>query len=241
MIVIPMLGKSSRFSSQGYLTPKYMLPVGSATVFEHSVRSFQKHFLDEHFVFVVRRDHQAREFVARKAADLGIKDFRIKELAEDTRGQAETVFISINDYDKDQILIVFNIDTVRTGFELPNSDEFGDGFLEVFEGKGDGWSFVEPFPGTTDVIRTAEKVRISKYCSNGLYAFKKIADFRDAFQNTQPSSEFNISELYIAPLYNFLIEKGKKIKYHFVAESKIHHCGIPEDYEQYVRNHTSQL
>jgi NDP-sugar pyrophosphorylase family protein len=237
MIVIPMLGKSSRFSSQGYLTPKYMLPVGSETVFEHSVKSFQKHFSDQHFVFVVRRDHQACDFVARKAADLGIKDFRIKEFAEDTRGQAETVFICLSDYDENQILVVFNIDTVRIGFELPDSDEFGDGFLEVFDGEGDGWSFVEPHPGTTDVKRTTEKIRISKYCSNGLYAFKTIADFRNAFQNHQPSNELNPSELYIAPLYNFLIGKGKKIKYRLVSNSQIHHCGIPEDYQQYVRNY----
>ena len=39
MIVIPMLGKSSRFFDAGYERPKYQLPLGDGTVFSESVKS----------------------------------------------------------------------------------------------------------------------------------------------------------------------------------------------------------
>jgi dTDP-glucose pyrophosphorylase len=234
MIVIPMMGKSSRFFKAGFTIPKYMLPIGSGTVFDHSVRTFIKNFEDQHFVFVVRSDHNAREFVARRASSLGIRDFRIKELCQDTRGQAESVLLASNDYNRKETLIVFNIDTIRDEFELPSNEDFGDGFLEVFEGDGDGWSFVEPIPGTTNVERTAEKIRISKYCSNGLYAFRSLSDFRHAYQEQLNCEDSAKTEMYIAPMYNYLIRNGKNIKYRLVPKEKIHHCGLPEDYMQYA-------
>jgi NDP-sugar pyrophosphorylase family protein len=238
MIVIPMMGKSSRFSNVGYKIPKYMLPIGSETVFDHSVKSFEKHFTDQHFVFIVRRDHCACEFVAQKAAKLGIKDFRIKELSVETKGQAESVRIASNDYNEYQSLIIFNIDTIRIDFEIPSKDNFGDGFLEVFEGEGEGWSFVEPVSGTSKVMRTAEKVRISNFCSNGLYAFRTISDFRAAYDDTFFGNDYAKNEFYVAPMYNILIKQGKDIRYHLVPQTKIHHCGLPEDYERYLRECT---
>lgn len=243
MIVIPMMGKSSRFSNAGYTLPKYMLPIGSETVFDLSVRSFEKHFKNQHFVFIVRSDHSACDFVSKKVTQLGIKDFRVKEIDGDTKGQAESVQLASNDYDGNQSLVIFNIDTIRIGFEMPNQDDFGDGFLEVFEGAGDSWSFVEPVPGTAYVMRTTEKVRISKYCSNGLYGFKRIADFREAYKFALASNEYANIEHYIAPMYNFLIGKGRNIKYHLVPKSKIHHCGLPEDYQRYLseRNYNGLL
>ena len=42
MIIIPMLGRSSRFFNVGYDKPKYELPLGDETVFSSSVRSFHK-------------------------------------------------------------------------------------------------------------------------------------------------------------------------------------------------------
>jgi dTDP-glucose pyrophosphorylase len=235
MIVIPMMGKSSRFFKAGFTIPKYMLPIGSETVFDHSVRTFIKYFEDEHFVFVVRSEYQDREFVARRASRLGIKDFRVKELCQDTGGQAESVIIASNGYDKNETLIVFNIDTIRDEFEVPNNEDFGDGFLEVFEGDGDGWSFVEPIQGTTNVGRTTEKIRISKYCSNGLYAFRFLSDFRDAYQAHLICNQTAKTEMYIAPMYNYLIQNGKTIKYRVVPKDKIHHCGLPQDYINYAK------
>lgn len=234
MIVIPMMGKSSRFYNAGYRCPKYMLPVGAETVFDLSVKTFKGLFCSQHFLFIVRNDDGAREFVAERAAQMGICDFRIKQLSQDTSGQAETVYSGIVDYHEAEPIVIFNIDTIRHGFEWPKNEEFGDGFLEVFIGDGSGWSFIEANQGTDQVIRTTEKIRISNLCSNGLYGFANIKIFRSAYLSDFQSNSKSGSEKYIAPLYNHLIKNGKSVKYKLLGKNVVEHCGIPEDYERLV-------
>ena len=47
-IIIPMAGESSRFFNAGYTVPKYMLPLGSETVFDKAIKSLANTILDEH-------------------------------------------------------------------------------------------------------------------------------------------------------------------------------------------------
>jgi hypothetical protein len=231
MIIIPMLGKSSRFFKNGYDLPKYQLPLGDETVFAHSVRSFEQHFTDKPFLFLVRNDFGARAFVSREAARMGIVDFRVIEFDFETRGQAESVYLGLRDYDQALPFVVFNIDTIRVGFRWPAPADFAQGFLEVFEAEGDGWSFVEPVAGTALVKRTTEKDRISSLCSNGMYGFGKIQDFRDAYEAEVRAGSTVNGEIYIAPLYNRLIGHGKEIRFDLLASGVTLHCGVPADYE----------
>lgn len=230
MIVIPMLGRSTRFFDAGYTVPKFQLALGGETVFAKSLRSFEQLFGSEHFLFIVRSDYNAKKFVAEEVTRLGLSDFRIIEMQCETRGQAQSVMHGTIDYEGEEPLIVFNIDTIRHNFSMPTLSEFGDGFLEVFTALGDGWSFVEP-ADIHRVARTTEKERISELCSNGLYGFARLLDFRAAYTDYDNKKLTVLGELYIAPLYNFLIEQGSQIMYRIVDNKLIEHCGIPEDYE----------
>jgi hypothetical protein len=232
LIIIPMLGKSSRFFNAGYVKPKYQLPLGGETVFAKTVCSFERHFQDKPFVFLVRNDFGARSFVAHEVARLGIIDFRIIEFGFETAGQAESVYLGTRDYDPALPFVVFNIDTVRLNYEWPSEEQFGDGYLEVFHAEGDGWSFVEPGPEANSVKRTTEKQRISDLCSNGLYGFGSIRDFRDAYESYIATGQSVNGEVYVAPLYNHLISQGKQVRYHCVDAGVTLHCGLPSDYEQ---------
>lgn len=231
MIIIPMLGKSSRFFKDGYDLPKYQLALGNETVFAGSVRSFERHFRDKPFLFLVRNDFDARAFVAREVARLGIVDFRIIEFDFETRGQAESVYLGLRGYDAQLPFVVFNIDTIRLGFAWPGPDAFADGFLEVFEAEGEGWSFVEPAAQAGVVRRTTEKERISSLCSNGMYGFGSIGVFREAYEAQARAGTTVNGEIYIAPLYNRLIEQGRNIRFHLLAPGVTLHCGVPADYE----------
>ncbi len=241
MIVIPMLGKSSRFFSAGYTQPKYQLPLAGETVFSHSVKSFSKYFDSEHFLFLVRNEYDARHFVAAEATRLDIKDFRIVEFSHETRGQAESVALGTGDYHDRVPLLIFNIDTIRHNFIYPDAKNMGDGFLEVFNGEGSNWSFIEP-GSENDVLMTTEKERISDLCSNGLYFFSRAGDFREAFQNYVSSGQNILGEIYIAPLYNYLVKHGRSIKFQLIDPNLIDHCGTPADYEKLkLRQYTEDL
>jgi dTDP-glucose pyrophosphorylase len=236
MIVIPMMGRSSRFLDVGYATPKHQLVVNQKTMFEMAVNSFSKYFADEHFLFIVRSNFDNRSFVAEQVIKLGIKDFRIIEIQGETGGQADTVFRGTEIYSDQTPIVIFNIDTIRHGFTLPSDDELGDGLLEVFKADGDNWSFVESGPKNI-VVRTTEKVRISNLCSNGLYIFKSLGDFRSAFANARIKNELVNGEAYVAPLYNYLIASGKQIFYRVIRDADIETCGTPAEFEAYKMRH----
>ena len=86
-----------------------------------------------------------------------------------------------------------------------------DGYLEVFEGEGDNWSFVMP-KGIDDVAKTTQKDRISSLCSSGLYYFNHASDFMTIFKKSFKTNKKDKGEFYIAPLYNELISQGKSAR-----------------------------
>jgi dTDP-glucose pyrophosphorylase len=215
--------------------PKYELPIGDESLFCKAVKTFERYFDSTPFLFLVREDYDAYRFISREISRLGIEDFRIISIDYETRGQADSVMIGLKGYNDNLPLMVFNIDTIRENFTWP--ENFEDGFVEVFESEGENWSFVEPLDHKY-VARTTEKVRISDLCSNGMYGFSSITLFKIAFENYEKEG---VGELYIAPLFNYLIDKGYKINYRVVSSNEVFHCGVPKDYEATNRVFQSRL
>lgn len=231
LFVIPMAGLSSRFFKAGYQLPKYMLDLGGQTMFEWSVSSFETYYKTDVFLFIIRDVYDTFEFVEKSAKKLGIKDYQIIVLAHETKGQADTVYQGLQSVGDDQEIIVFNIDSRRINYKKPSWINDVDGYLEVFKGEGDHWSFVEPESAdSVNVVRTTEKNRISDYCSDGLYYFRTKALFTAAFRDALQYGKFEKGELYVAPLYNYLISHRKDIRYDLIQQQDIQFCGTPEEY-----------
>lgn len=234
MFVIPMAGLSSRFFKAGYDLPKYQLELPSGdNMFKWSLKSFKNYFSSDLFVFVVRDVYETISFVGKCATELGILNFEIVILDRETIGQAETVYLGIENSVKakkslDESLYVFNIDSCRHNFEKPDWVESCDGYLEVFKGVGDHWSFVQI--SDNKVVKTTEKERISDLCSNGLYYFKTIADYQKLTEYYIENKYFVHGELYIAPMYNYLINAGLDIRVNLIDQNQIEFCGTPDEY-----------
>lgn len=238
MIVIPMAGLSSRFFKAGYTKPKYMLDAHGISLFDHAVNSFKAYFKTETFLFIVRDVYGTVEFVKQRVNVLGITSFHVVVLQEETRGQAETVYLGLKqlNLNNNDSMTVFNIDTFRPDFQYPNLALLGDGYLEVFQGSGDNWSFAKPKNNeTTEVVETAEKRAISDLCCTGLYHFAHNKDFIEAFDfYTQlPPEMWDKGELYIAPMYNHLIKENKSIHYHLIEREEVIFCGVPSEYDDF--------
>jgi dTDP-glucose pyrophosphorylase len=237
MIVIPMAGNSSRFYQAGYDRPKYELPLGGEPLFAHCVRSFQRYFGTERFVFVCRSRMKAERFIEGECDRLGIEHRRVIVLEDATHGQAETVLRGIEGAGAHaaESLLIFNIDTIRPDYGFPPEADLADGYLEVFSGCGEHWSFVRPAASfSRRVAQTTEKQRISGLCSTGLYHFARCADYTDtcnaAMRNLEQYAR-KWGELYIAPLYNALIERGQHIVYHEISKEQVVFAGTPREYE----------
>ncbi len=245
MIVIPMAGLSSRFLRAGYSLPKYMLELNSRPLFDYCLLSFKKYFEEESFLFVARDINNTKDFICDRCTQLGIRDYKVVILDEATNGQAETVYKGLEGIERcgEESLIVFNIDTIRPNYTFPfiggKVDVELDGYIEVFTGDGDGWSFVRVDGSGSDlIIETAEKNRISNMCSTGLYYFKSIGMYMELYKyySSFPVSEMQAGEYYIAPMYNKLIQDGAKIRVHAIESSEILFSGVPDEYEALRRS-----
>jgi len=239
MIVIPMAGQSRRFADAGYLKPKYMLPAHGLTMFDHAVLSFKQYFSSQKFIFVFRNVFDTALFVQQRLRALGLPNHRCLLLPLDapTEGQAHTVFMGLNalsEEEKNSPLTIFNIDTIRPHFTYPDCAATLDGYLEVFEGEGDHWSFIEAEGDR--VVRVTEKIRISHLCSTGLYHFKTAALFEKAYRHhaARPLSECEGGERYVAPLYNALVAEGFAIGYHTIARESVVFSGTPDEYKKFL-------
>lgn len=240
MIVIPMSGGSSRFFRAGFGRPKYELDIAGHSLFWHALWGFRDYFSAETFVFVTRKDFDARPFVERQCELLGVSNYLIVELDGMTRGQAESVYLGVKDIpDRDEGMVIFNIDTIRHGFRYPDYVGDVDGYLEVFRGDGDGWSFVRVAADNPEqVIETSEKLRISDYCSTGLYYFRTKDTFMKAFESALSEVDDFMArwrELYVAPLYNYLIGQGADIRCSLIERHDVIFSGTPDEYENAIR------
>lgn len=234
-----MAGLSSRFTKAGYNVPKYMLNVDGNSVFYHSVNGFKKFFKSLKIIFICRDIQDTHTFIHSECKKMGLIDYKIVELLEPTRGQAETVYLGLKQTDikDDDSMVIFNIDTFRPNFNFPHKMDLQeiDGYLEVFEAEGDHWSFVLPKNDKSNrVVETAEKNRISSLCSSGLYYFKDIAVYNSVFEKILDSDERVQNEFFVAPMYNYLIEKNKDIRYSKIDLSEIIFCGTPEEYRKLI-------
>ena len=232
MFVFPMVGLSNRFIRAGYQGPKYMLPLWGETVFHQVVRSFDRYFHHDEFLFICRDNEEETTFIKQVLHELKVKHYRLSLLRSPTLGQAQTVALGLQEavVSDSEELYIFNIDTFRPGFTKPITAALSDAWLEVFKGDGDNWSFV--LPGTSQrVLQTTEKERISDLCSDGLYYFKHKKWFMQAYQNATQNGQLTRGEYYVAPLYNHLIAQGLDVRYGFVAIEEVTFCGTPEEYE----------
>lgn len=235
MIIIPMVGKSSRFFNAGYKVPKYELELNGKSVLDWVIASFEKYFATEHFLFVARKDFNGAEYVRKCVESHNINSFEIITLDQDTKGQAHTVYLGLTMATHPRtadgsVLAIFNADSFLTEFTMPTASEVSAGMLEVFEGEGEHWSFVRPGEDGT-VLETREKTRISNLCSDGLYFFQDVSKFMQAYEIMVQRGGLERGEYYVAPMYNYLIELGETVTYRVIEQDSCIVCGTPEEFE----------
>jgi hypothetical protein len=236
-----MAGLSSRFKKAGYTKPKFMLEAHGKTLFSHAVNSFSRYFDSERFLFIAQNFDNTKDFVESELKLLGVKNFEVVILPEPTRGQAETVYLGVQQsgMSADTPLTIFNIDTFRPGFQFPSEFDLGsvDGYLETFIGSGKNWSNILPKTSGNNMVElTAEKQEISEYCCTGLYHWKSASSFCKVFESTILLSrdELQGGEYYIAPMYNQLIQNGGDVRYSVVERNSVIFCGVPSEYQDFL-------
>ena len=237
-IVITMAGLGSRFKKAGYNEPKYMINVCGKTLFEWSMESLVGFNNVENlkYIFIVRKEHNSRNFIKENMKKYGIENVEVIEIDYLTDGQATTAMLAKEKWKKSEELIIYNIDTYVEANCMKYEEIEGDGFIPCFKALGDHWSFVK-IDEKGNAIEVREKDRISDNCTVGLYYFK-TCELYEKLYNEYYTDNNNMekNEKYVAPLYNFMIKKGYKVRIQDLPVDKVHVLGTPEEVKNFEEN-----
>ncbi len=236
-IIITMGGLGSRFRKMGYSIPKYMIKANGKTLFEWSIDSLQDYnSIACKYIFLVRTEDHAVDFITEKCKKYTLPSVEIVELDHLTDGQATTAMIGVERVCDEQPILIYNIDTYVEPYQMKLSDISGDGHIPCFYAPGNHWSFVRT-DNLGRVVEIREKQRISDNCTLGAYYFSSAALYKRIY------TEFYADEIckkegekYIAPLYNYMLQKGFNITISIIDEKKVHVLGTPEELEKFTKN-----
>ena len=238
-IVIPMAGRGSRFVNAGYELPKPLIDVAGKTMIERVIDNIRPG--NEHrYIFICQREHMenyALDAKLRSAAP-GCEIVPIEYITE---GAACTVLLAQDYINNDDELMIANSDQ----YVDINIDEYldrigeNDGLIMTMPADDPKWSFIR-YDEEGYVTMVREKEVISDQATVGIYNYRRGSDFVTyARQMIEKNIRVN-NEFYVAPVYNEMIEAGKKIIYHDIGE-KMHGLGTPEDLNAFLMKYHDSL
>lgn len=215
--LITSAGKGSRFLKEGIKPPKPLIKVYGNELLIWSINSFNFHKKDKLFI-VTLKNHKVKKRLEKKIRHLysEIEIFWL-ELEEMPNGQLLTAMKTISYFEISGPIIIHNCDTfhrlnIKEIQTILDDDIFG--IIPCFKGEGDHWSFVKKSnDDSSNAIEVREKERISDNCSVGTYIFSSTKILTLIYQEYVKSKSINHNqEFFIAPIYQYAIEKNLKVK-----------------------------
>jgi len=232
-ILIPMAGLGSRFIKEGFKVPKQIINIKDKHLIDISLDCLD--YKDCNLIFVLRDEHvynhHMDELLKKKFGD----DITIVVLDQLTDGSVCSCLFAEEYIDNDAPLVIHTLDIEFRPVFDPHVIETldADGLILTFKSNSINYSYAQ-LDSEGIVTKTAEKKAISPNACVGIYGFKKGSDFCKYAKEMISRNLRTKNEFYISPLYNVLIEDGKKI----VTEGvdKMHIFGTPDEYRFYKDN-----
>lgn len=232
-IVIPIAGNGQRFVDAGYDTPKPLIPVLGKPMIQHVIEQVES--LGGNITVVARQEHYNNYLDQFEALQKSF-DFKIVTVPQLTQGPLCTVLSAYDQINTDDSLLVLNSDQVVDGGyrNFVESSKELDGNILTFKCDGNPkWSYVRRNEeNLIECVR--EKVAISSEATVGVYYFGSGREFLEAAAEMIVQDDRTNGEFYVAPVYNYLISKGRKIGGFQIQEQEMHGLGTPEDLNQYI-------
>jgi dTDP-glucose pyrophosphorylase len=230
ILVLTMAGRYTRFTNEGFKTPKYLLPWGDRTILSVILSELWEGGVFTDVLLIANyRDEAYMPHVRAVMRRHGINDANLV-LTHDTSGQAETAMIGVTAVkklvgDRDVGVVFHNIDTILCGRNyqsLKNGLAKADGYIDVFHSNNRSYSYVL-IDDDRRVNEIAEKIVVSDLATSGLYGFHNAATFEAFYRPGE--------DLYISAIYKRMIAADKVIlvgeAYH---ESDTIVLGTPDEY-----------
>ncbi|WED22020.1 glycosyltransferase family 2 protein [Vibrio sp. JC009] len=231
-IVIPMAGRGSRFSKEGYELPKPLIDVNGKHMIEVVINNLKPE-CDHRFIFVCQQEHIDKynlENIFSKACD----NFEIIGIDGVTEGAAVTVMKAEQYIDNAEPLMIANsdqwIDADINVYLKDMDDRQLQGSMLTMTADDPKWSYAKVGENGL-VTEVVEKVVVSDEATVGIYNFAKGSEFC-SFANQMIERDIRSNgEFYVAPVYTFMAEQGSKIGVFNIGSEAhgMYGLGIPSD------------
>ena len=232
-ILIPMAGAGFRFTSAGYKKYKPFIEVNEDTMVREVIRNLN--CPEYRFIFIINTDQISEdEFESHLRGENNLA-YKIITVDKITEGPACSALAAKEYINNEDSLIIINCDQIICDFNTSYIDSFvsvteADGFLGCFLSSSKKNSYIKVDPNG-EVLEVKEKIVISNLATNGLHYWKHGRYFVESAEEMVSHNDRYNGEFYVAPTYNYLIKRGKKIlPYFFNLHFPI---GIPEDLKKY--------
>ena len=225
LILVAMAGAGERFKTAGWSQPKYAIEIHGRSLLYWSVIGLAHLAPLWEFRFVwsdaTSDGRDVDTDIAGALGDLDLEWTSVR-LPVKTKGQAETVWLGVDEMDGHRPLLVWNVDTYIQPGSLELEPPGTHAVYCVKEVRDGPFSWVA-VDRTGRAVEVAEKRKISNLASIGLYQFSRVDTYRRVFGASQDTGG---AELYVAPLYNELLEQGVRVP--VLDSSSVHILGTPE-------------
>lgn len=233
-IVIPMAGAGSRFAKAGYLKPKPFIDVLGKPMICHVLDNLN--IKDAKFILLARAEHYKNE---QETVNWIRKNYNVEFVLIDklTEGAACTVLHAHRLINNDTPLLIANSDQIvdmDIKDYINDSDKRNlDGSVLCFEDNDPKWSYAK-LDENNLIIMIREKEVISEHATVGIYYFRRGRDFVENAIDMFVRNERVNNEFYVAPVYNYSIEKGGRYGIYSIDKTQMHGTGTPEDLDKYI-------
>ena len=229
-LLIPMAGRGQRFVDAGFAAPKPLIMAGDRHILDWSMDSI---CLDEYasVTFVVQKDHVTNFGIDQVLRHKYGNDVNIVVLERVTRGTVESCLMASQFINRAAPLVIFTLDVFfRPKFSYQSVPDGSDGLILTFKANNPAYSYSEIQDG--QIRRVVEKEVISPWANCGIYTFRTGNIFLMAAHDMIQKNLTTRGEFFVAPLYQQLIDEGKKICAAHVE--KMHLMGTPDELDFFV-------
>lgn len=232
-----MAGEGARFHDRYGDLPKPLIPIEGRPMISWAVESLG---IKGRFHFVIRNNISKRYYHELKSVLGHYTEPRfIVEVDHLTQGPVCSALLSRPNLNTQSPLIVTNCDQIMhwqaERFENHLKNSSLDGIVVTYPTQKPMNSYIKlNSQGLGE--RVAEKEVISEHSLNGIHYFKTGEEFITAAEEMIRKDIRVNGEFYIAPVYNQMIEAGKKVGIYPIEAHEHWAVGIPDDLEKYLKH-----
>jgi HAD superfamily hydrolase (TIGR01509 family) len=237
-IIIPIGGKGERFSKQGYVEPKPLIPILNKRMIEYVIDNLTLNAEDKLFV-IYNQNLNPHGFL-----ELIVKQYPFIIFIEicDTRGAAETLYIGIEN-------IISNHSHCKKCMILDCDTFYTENIVDAFRNSDDNMIFYTynidtnpvysyiAFDDDSSIINDIqEKVKISDNANTGAYAFNDINVLHEYCKHVLDNNITFNNEPYTSCVISEMLKDEYVFTGYKLNNEQVFSLGTPEAVDIYINN-----